>query len=93
MWDIIQELNLPNDDIATLLVEILGESKESIDENCRRWLREHDRCQQCGELLKYQEYKEYHYELDDAPSESHTEAFCPICDRSIFRRTCYEILQ
>ena len=92
MWDIINELDLPNDEIAYLLIEIMLESKNKIDADCRKWLSDHERCQKCGHELKYQEHKEYHYELDGAPSESHVEAFCPICDRSIFRRKCYEIL-
>lgn len=84
MWDIINELDLPYDEIAALLIEILSESKDEIDTDCRRWLSDNDRCQKCGQELEYQEYKEYHYELDGAPFESHIEAFCPSCDRFNF---------
>lgn len=84
MWDIINELDLPYDEIAALLIEILSESKDEIDADCRRWLSDNDRCQKCGQELEYQEHKEYHYELDGAPFESHIEAFCPNCDRFNF---------
>lgn len=80
MWDIINELDLPYDEIAALLIEILSESKDEIDADCRRWLSDNDRCQKCGRELEYQEHKEYHYELDGAPCEVHIEAFCPSCD-------------
>lgn len=85
MWDIINELDLPYDEIAALLIEILSESKDEIDADCRRWLSDNDRCQKCGQELEYQEHKEYHYELDGAPFESHIEAFCPSCDRFNFQ--------
>ncbi len=85
MWDIINELNLPYDEIAALLIEILSESKDEIDADCRRWLSDNDRCQKCGQELEYQEHKEYHYELDGAPFESHIEAFCLSCDRFNFQ--------
>lgn len=84
MWDIINELDLPYDEIAALLIEILSESKDEIDADCRRWLSDNDRCQKCGQELEYQEHKEYHYELDGAPFESHIEASCPSCDRFNF---------
>lgn len=84
MWDIINELDLPYDEIAALLIEILSESKDEIDADCRRWLSDNDRCQKCGQELEYQEHKEYHYELDGAPFESHIKAFCPSCDRFNF---------
>lgn len=84
MWDIINELDLPYDEIAALLIEILSESKDEIDADCRRWLSDNDRCQKCGQELEYQEHKEYHCELDGAPFESHIEAFCPSCDRFNF---------
>lgn len=84
MWDIINELDLSYDEIAALLIEILSESKDEIDADCRRWLSDNDRCQKCGQELEYQEHKEYHYELDGAPFESHIEAFCPSCDRFNF---------
>ncbi len=84
MWDIINELDLPYDEIAALLIEILSESKDEIDADCRRWLSDNDRCQKCGRELEYQEHKEYHYELDGAPFESHIEVFCPSCDRFNF---------
>lgn len=84
MWDIINELDLPYDEIAALLIEILSEPKDEIDADCRRWLSDNDRCQKCGHELEYQEHKEYHYELDGAPFESHIEAFCPSCDRFNF---------
>lgn len=84
MWDIINELDLPYDEIAALLIEILLESKGEIDADCRRWLSDNDRCQKCGQELEDQEHKEYHYELDGAPFESHIEAFCPSCDRFNF---------
>lgn len=84
MRDIINELDLPYDEIAALLIEILSESKDEIDADCRRWLSDNDRCQKCGHELEYQEHKEYHYELDGAPFESHIEAFCPSCDRFNF---------
>ena len=84
MWDIINELDLPYDEIAALLIEILSESKDEIDADCRRWLSDNDRCQKCGQEPEYQEHKEYHYELDGAPFESHIEAFCPSCDRFNF---------
>lgn len=84
MWDIINELDLPYDEIAALLIEILSESKDEIDADCRRWLSDNDRCQKCGQELEYQEHKEYHYELDGAPFESHIEAFCSSCDRFNF---------
>lgn len=84
MWDVINELDLPYDEIAALLIEILSESKDEIDADCRRWLSDNDRCQKCGQELEYQERKEYHYELDGAPFESHIEAFCPSCDRFNF---------
>lgn len=84
MWDIINELDLPYDEIAALLIEILSESKDEIDADCRRWLSDNDRCQKCGQELEYQEHKEYHYELDGAPFESHIEACCPSCDRFNF---------
>ena len=84
MWDIINELDLPYDEIAALLIEILSESKDEIDADCCRWLSDNDRCQKCGQELEYQEHKEYHYELDGAPFESHIEAFCPSCDRFNF---------
>lgn len=80
MWDIINELDLPYDEIAALLIEILSETKDEIDAECRKWLSDNDRCQKCGRELEYQEHKEYHYELDGAPFESHIEAFCPSCD-------------
>ena len=38
MWDIINELDLPNDEIAYLLIEIMLESKNKIDADCRKWL-------------------------------------------------------
>lgn len=85
MWDVINELDLPYDEIAALLIEILSESKDEIDADCRRWLSDNDRCQKCGQELEYQEHKEYHYELDGAPFESHIEAFCPSCDRFNFQ--------
>mgnify|MGYP004661878725 FL=1 len=84
MWDIINELDLPYDEIAALLIEILSESKDEIDADCRRWLSDNDRCQKCGQELEYQEHKEYHYELDGAPFELHIGAFCPSCDRFNF---------
>lgn len=84
MWDIINGLDLPYDEIAVLLIEILSESKDEIDADCRRWLSDNDRCQKCGRELEYQEHKEYHYELDGVPFESHIEAFCPSCDRFNF---------
>ena len=84
MWDIINELDLPYDEIAALLIEILSESKDEIDADRRKWLSDNDRCQKCGQELEYQEHKEYHYELDGAPFESHIEAFCPSCDRFNF---------
>lgn len=84
MWDIINALDLPYDEIAALLIEILSESKDEIDADCRRWLSDNNRCQKCGQELEYQEHKEYHYELDGAPFESHIEAFCPSCDRFNF---------
>ena len=36
MWDIINELDLPNDEIAYLLIEIMLESKNKIDADCRK---------------------------------------------------------
>ena len=48
MWDIINELDLPNDEIAYLLIEIMSESKNKIDADCRKWLSDHERCQKCG---------------------------------------------
>ena len=48
MWDIINELDLPNDEIAYLLIEIMLESKNKIDADCRKWLSDNDRCQKCG---------------------------------------------
>ncbi len=84
MWDVINELDLPYDEIAALLIEILSESKDEIDADCHRWLSDNDRCQKCGQELEYQEHKEYHYELDGAPFESHIGAFCPSCDRFNF---------
>lgn len=84
MWDIINALDLPYDEIAALLIEILSESKDEIDADCRRWLSDNNRCQKCGQELEYQEHKEYHYELDGAPFESHIEAFCPSCNRFNF---------
>lgn len=84
MWDIINELDLPYDEIAALLIEILSESKDEIDTDCRKWLSDNDRCQKCGKELECQEHKEYHYELDGAPFESHIETFCPSCDRFNF---------
>lgn len=84
MWDIINELDLPYDEIAALLIEILSESKDEIDADCRKWLSDNDRCQKCGRELEYQEHKEYHYELDGAPFESYIEVFCPSCDRFNF---------
>jgi hypothetical protein len=85
IFDILTDKKLDNDEEHTkdILFWIYHNIKETDDTfNLRSyiesWFITNNWCLRCGQKLKYYEYKEYHYEVNDW--EEVGDYYCPDCD-------------